>query len=234
MKLLRFIALLAAFLLLVEPLKSQPGPDYSLPCVTKTGQLAPGIVVDQDYPELRRMKNVGGSDGAGLCVFTSIAHSFDWHAMPWGRYFREWMRKRPGGGWAEKVTNELRKYCQESRIEMPDVLQVYPTSEMKLPKIIDLMAEAVQAGHMVGMTYCYSPTSGRYGGTIAHMVNCVGARMGPDKNIWAILDNNYIDGIQWMDEKTLAKVFGGNGGGWFVAVLNRPDPPPVPRNVESK
>jgi len=126
----------------------------------------------------------------------------------------------------------LRKYCHDNNIDMPDIMQVTPTSDLKLPKIIDLMAETVQSGHMVGMTYCYSPTPGRYGGTIAHMVNCVGARMGPNKNIWAIMDNNYIDTIQWMDEATLAKVFGGNGGGWFVAVLNRPDPPPIPKNAE--
>lgn len=231
MKLIRFAVLLIVFLACVEPLKSQPN-NFTLPCVTKTGMLAPGIVVDTDYPESRRMKNVGGSDGAGLCVFTSMAHAFDWHSLEFGREFREWMRRRPGGGWAEKVTRELRAFCAERNIDMPDILQVYPTSEMKLAKIIDLMAETVQSGHMVGLTYCYSPTPGRYNGTIAHMVNCVGARLGPQRNIWAILDNNYIDGIQWMDEATLAKVFGGNGGGWFIAVLNRPDPPPVPRNAE--
>ncbi len=232
MKLLRFVALFLVLLVCIEPLKSQAPSGYSLPCVTKSGQLAPGINVDTDYPEIRRMRNVGGSDGAGLCVFTSIAHSFDWHSIDWGRDFREWMRKRPGGGWSAKVTRELQTYCDSKQIAVPEILQVYPTSELKLPRILDLLAEAVNSGHMCGITYCFSPTPQRYQGTIAHMVNCVGARLGPQRNIWAIMDNNYIDSIQWMDEATFSKVFSGNGGGWFIAVLNRPDPPPVPRNAE--
>lgn len=193
-----------------------------------TGVLSPGVEVDCDIPFYRLLKNVGGSDGAGLCVFTSIEHFFDWFNMKQHLGFRKHMEGRPGGGWPEKVTRELREYCNQKRIEMPDILQVTNGN-------IDLLAEAVQSGHMTGITYCYSPT-GRYRGqTIAHMVNCVGARVGPNK-LWAILDNNYVkpeEGlIEWMDEATFKKVWLNNGGGWFITVLNRPDPPPIPTNEE--
>ena len=194
------------------------------PVTTPTGVLAPGVEIDCDLPAYRHMKNVGGSDGSGLCVFTSIEHAFDWHHMTKHLGFRKYMEGRPGGGWPEKVTRELRDYCQKRGIEMPDMLQVTNGN-------IDLLAEAVQTGHMAGVTYCFSPT-GRYNGQrIAHMVNCVGARVGPEK-LWAILDNNYIGSIEWMDEATFKKVWLGNGGGWFVTILNRPDPPPIPVNEE--
>ena len=195
---------------------------------TPNGILAPGVEIDCDLPHYRCLKNVGGSDGSGLCVFTSIEHFLDWFSMKEYLGFRKYMEGRPGGGWPEKVTKELRAYCEKRKLEMPDILQVTNGN-------IDLLAEAVQSGHMCGVTYCYSPT-GRYNGQrIAHMVNCVGARVGPNK-LWAILDNNYVkpeEGlIEWMDEATFKKVWLGNGGGWFITVLNRPDPPPIPRNEE--
>lgn len=192
--------------------------------VTQSGILAPGVEVDCDLPASQHTKNVGGSDGAGLCVFTSIKHSFDWHGMRDHMAFRKYMEGRPGGGWPEKVVRELREFCSKSRLEMPDILQVTNGD-------INMLYEAVQSGHMAGVTYCYSPT-GRYNGQrIAHMVNCVAARVGPNK-LWAILDNNYIGTIEWMDEPTFKRVWMGNGGGWFVAILNRPDPPPIPVNEE--
>ena len=142
------------------------------------------------------------------------------------------MTHKPGGGWPEKVVSMLKAYCQERNIEMPEIVNVTPAQDTPKATVVNLLAEAVQAGNMCGITYSYSPTPGRYQGQIAHMVNCVGARLGPQRNIWAIMDNNYIDTIQWMDEATFVKVFGGNGGYWFVAVLNRPDPPPIPKNAE--
>lgn len=206
--------------------------DPRVPANTKSGELAPGIVVDCDYPLHRRMKNVGGSDGAGLCVFTSIEHFLDWFHMTKHLGFREWMRSKPGGGYPEKVTRTFRDYCKEKGLPMPDLLQVTTTNQMPLKRVIDLMAEAVQNGYMVGATYCYSPTRRYNGQTIAHMVNIVGARVGPGKNLWVVLDNNYIDELEWMDEATFEKVFSGNGGGWWLTLLNEADPPPIPRNKE--
>lgn len=218
--------LLFSFIAFVLQLPSYATADqvFGQASVSDGAMLNANTIADIDYPKYRHMKNVGGSDGSGLCVFTSIEHAFDWHGMKEHLGFRKWMERRQGGGWPEKVTRELRAYCQEKRIEMPDILQVTNGN-------LDLLAEAVQSGHMAGITYCYSPT-GRYGGaTIAHMVNCMAARVGPNK-LWAVMDNNYPGSYEWMDEPTLNRIWRNNGGGWFVIVLNRPDPPPIPRNGE--
>lgn len=217
---------LFAFVAFIVQLPSYAVADqvFGAASVSDGAMLNANTIADIDYPKYRHMKNVGGSDGSGLCVFTSIEHFFDWHNMKDHLGFRKWMERRPGGGWPEKVTRELREYCQQKRIEMPDILQVTNGN-------IDLLAEAVQSGHMAGVTYCFSPTR-RYGGaTIAHMVNCMAARVGTEK-LWAIMDNNYPGSYEWMDEATFKRVWLGNGGGWFVIVLNRPDPPPIPRNED--
>lgn len=219
-----FAAVAAAIQLPGYALADQVYGDGFKATVTQSGVLSPGVEVDCDLPNFRHMKNVGGRDGAGLCVFTSIEHLLDWHHMTKHLGFRKFMQGELGGGWPEKVTKMLRKYCEDKHIDMPDILQVTNGN-------IDLLAEAVQSGHMAGVTYCKSPT-GRYdGATIAHMVNCVAARVGPEK-LWAILDNNYPGTIEWMDEATFKRIWNGNGGGWFIVLLNQPDPPPVPRNGE--
>ena len=61
-----------------------------------------GTEVDCDLPAERHLQARGGSDGAGLCVFTSIAMAADWCSEPPLVDFRDWMRRRPGGGYPGK------------------------------------------------------------------------------------------------------------------------------------
>jgi hypothetical protein len=180
-----------------------------------------GTEVDCDLPIDRHQRNMGGSDGAGLCVFTSIGMAADWCSETPLVDFRDWMRRRPGGGYPEKVTRMIRELCKERGIAEPRYLQLQGDD-------VELLAQAVRQSHLACVTYSRSPT-GRYGGQrIAHMVNCVAARAGSSRH-WAILDNNYPGSIEWMSEDEFRASYTGLGGGWAVILLKE-GPPPVPRN----
>lgn len=191
---------------------------------TTTGNVAnDGTQAQIDFPHKRRVKNVGGRDGAGLCVFTSIGMQADWQDVDAMKAFQKFMRSRPGGGHPTKVRDMAEQLCQEQGVPVPDYLQVEGDD-------LELIAKAIANGHMVAVTYSRSPT-GRYNGQrIAHMVNLVAARAGPQK-LWGVLDNNYIDEIEWMTEEQFKQSYTGMGGGWSVILLDA-GPPLPPKNRE--
>ena len=188
-----------------------------------------------DFPWALWQKNTGGRDGAGLCVFTSAHHSCGvWADDALSVRFLEFMRTQPGGGYPDKfkamVTRFIEKENAERRkqnlpaISEPPYIQIESTNKQEF---MDLMARALDNGHMPAITYSYSP-SGRYNGQqIAHMVNLVAARVGANK-LWGFMDNNYR-GVEWMDEDTAWRVISKMGGAWAIIFLN-PGPPPVPHN----
>ena len=53
-----------------------------------------------DLPASEHLKNVGGRDGSGLCVFTSVEHSGRWQNVEQLTGFQSKMKKEDGGGWA--------------------------------------------------------------------------------------------------------------------------------------
>lgn len=173
-----------------------------------------------DLPGDLHLKNVGGSDGAGLCVFTSLAHSARWQNIPVLEDFRDWMRKYPGGGYPEKVDRMIAKCCQERSQPVPEYIQIEGQD-------LEVLKLACRTGRMPGVTYSRSPT-GRYGGgTIAHMVSLPHA----DDEWFCVLDNNYPgdSNYEWMTPEEFKKTYAGGGSGWSVIFLN-PSPPPYPRN----
>ncbi|TXH57491.1 MAG: hypothetical protein E6Q97_04345 [Desulfurellales bacterium] len=183
--------------------------------------LQDGTEVDVDFPVERHQKNKGGSDGAGLCVFTSIGQAADWHGIEKFVDFRDYMTRFPGGGYPSKVDQYVKRLAQDRGIAVPRYLQIESND-------LEIIADAVQRGHMVSVTYCRSPT-GRYGGQrIAHMVNCVAARAGPLK-AWAIHDNNYVGAnqIEWMTETQFKQTYTGMGGGWAFIWLDPGPPAPL-------
>ena len=180
-----------------------------------------GTEVHIDLPAERHQKNVGGRDGAGLCVFTSIGMAADWAGETVLIDFRDWMRQHPGGGYPSKVDRMITQLCKERNAAPPAYLQIQSND-------LELLAQAVRQGHLASVTYCRSPT-GRYGGQrVAHMVNCVAARAGGQR-LWAVLDNSYPGTIEWMTEEQFRAAYTGLGGGWAVPLLQA-GPPPVPRN----
>jgi hypothetical protein len=127
------------------------------------------------------------------------------------------MKKYPGGGYPEKVDQMVERLCKEKRATKPKYLQVQGND-------VEILKVACRSGKMPSITYCWSPT-GRYRGTVAHMVNLVHV----DNKWWGILDNNFPENIEWMNETEFKRAYLGKGGGWAVILLN-PGPPPMPTN----
>jgi hypothetical protein len=198
----------------------RPCPRY-YPEAVVAGNVAPdGTEVQLDLPSNLHLKNRGGSDGAGLCVFASLTHSGRWAEDSTFKGLFEYMWTRPGGGYPEKVDRIVHQYCTEKGVPKPSYLQVEG-------KDLEVLKSATKNGLMPGVTYSYSPT-GRYGGQhIAHMVTLVHL-----DDTWAgILDNNFPGTVEWMTPTEFQKTYTGGGNGWSVILL-KDGPPPVPHNAK--
>lgn len=184
------------------------------------GDIAPnGNEIALDLPRMCRVKNRGGSDGKGLCVFASAKHSAVWaHVEPLEEIF-EYMWTRPGGGWPDKLKQTILDICREKGEPPPRFIN-YEGRELSVLRV------AIDNGHMPGITY-YRSASGRYSGQrISHMVSLVHL-----DDQWAgILDNNFPGEIEWVDVRTFHEVWtGGQGNGWAFILIS-PGPPPPPKN----
>lgn len=169
--------------------------------------------VQIDYPHQQCDKNVGGTDGAGLCVFTSIQYAARWQNEEGLLHFQKDMRKERGGGWPEKVDKMIAKYGRRGDGQPVQYLQ-YEGKDLAVLKA------ALQSGRMPAVTY-----SGRdgvfYRSPIAHMVCIVHC-----SDRWvALRDNNFVgeNQILWMSPQQFLERY----SGWCVILL-RPGPPPVP------
>ncbi len=177
---------------------------------------ADGTELQCDLPGDQHLKNCGGSDGAGLCVFTSISHSARWQNVDVLKDFRDWMRHHPGGGYPKKVDQMIASICKEKGVPRPDYVQAEGSG-------LEILKAACKSGRMPGVTYSFSPT-GRYGGArISHMVSLPHA----DDRWFVVLDNNFPQTYEWMSPAEFQKTYTGGGGGWCVVLLS-PAPPPPP------
>lgn len=170
-----------------------------------------------DLPVSQRKRNVGGRDGAGLCVFTSIMHAARWQNEPLLQNFQQDMQQERGGGYPEKVDTMIAKYGKGTR---------YMQYEGRDDAILEA---AIRSGRMPSVTY--NGRDPHYGNqSIAHMVSLVGYDR---KNNWAcVLDNNFIGEkeLVWLSlEDFLSRWRGGGSMGWTVVLLT-PPPPPPPHN----
>lgn len=173
-------------------------------------------------PQSQRLHNKGGSDGSGLCVFTSIDHAARVSNVPALVGFRDWMTKYPGGGYPSKVDTMIAKICKDRGLDPPAYVQVEGMD-------LDVLQKACESGRMPAITYSVSATK-RYGGQwIAHMVNLTHS----DGTNWGILDNNYEKEIEWLNTTEFKRTYYGKGKGWCVILLN-PGFPPDPKNVRQK
>lgn len=171
-----------------------------------------GREIATDLPPSQHLKNTGGSDGAGLCVFTSIDHAARWQNVEPLIGFRDYMTHYPGGGYPQKVDQYIPKKAGGK-----DVEYVQFTDGNTEPLYL-----ALHTNRMPCITYGYSP---RYGGNISHMVNLVYL----DEKWACILDNNFPGTYEWVEHKEFLRRWKMGGGGWSVVLLN-PGAPPVPHN----
>jgi hypothetical protein len=180
---------------------------------TPGGPVSPsGAPATVDLPASQHMKNVGGSDGAGLCVFTSVEHSARWQAIHQLDGFQNWMRRRPGGGWPQKLDQMLERYCAERRVELPPYIQHTGGDE-------SFLRLALKTDRFPCVTY-----AGRddfYRSRIAHMVNLAHL----DDSVAAIVDNNRPGVWLWMTRDEFLYRWRDMQGGWAVVFLDAPPPP---------
>lgn len=176
-----------------------------------------------DLPKRFHLRNRGGSDGYGLCVFASLQHASLWQHIWATTDIFPWMFTRPGGGYPEKVDRVIKQMCAEKQAPVPAYVQVQNRD-------LEILKLACRTGRMPSVTYNYSPT-GNYGGQlIDHMVTLAHA-----SDAWfGVLDNNFPQVIEWMDPQTFLKVYTRHGrrNGWSVIFLD-PGPPAPPRNASA-
>lgn len=136
------------------------------------------------------MRNTGGSDGSGLCVFTSMQHTFRYQNLPYDD-FRRWMERHPGGGWPEKVDQMIQRYCKDKNLPEPNYVHIVGTSNYRMA--VNILKEALRQGYLPCITWgtdCTTYNNSR----IAHMVNVVYL----DDEWGAICDNNAPNRILWV------------------------------------
>jgi hypothetical protein len=172
------------------------------------GPIAPDgkTKVTIDFPTALRALNTGGSNGAGLCVFTSIMHTARWQKETALEDFQTLMMKERGGGWPAKVDAMIAKYAPG-------------TDYFQYEGIDPIAIKAALAGSRLP-SITYNGRDPHYKGWISHMVNCVHY----DDKWVAILDNNFIgeNDIVWMTPAEFQERWRGKGSGWVVILLKEP------------
>lgn len=176
-----------------------------------------GVRIACELPNEWHIRNRGGSDGSGLCVFASCSHAGRWQNEPVFAGLFEWMWRYPGGSWPQKTQQKIEQLAKEKGLPAPDYLQVEDAD-------LELLKAACRSGRMPGVTYCTSAT-GRYGGRrIAHMVSLVHA----DDRHFVVLDNNFPgeNQYEWLSPDEFRRTYMCNGkAGWSVVLLSPPPPP---------
>lgn len=200
----------ALMVLFLVPAAALAGPFDTTP-----GPVSPaGVRAVVDLPASEHMKNTGGSDGLGLCVFTSIQHSARWQGLYELEGFRAYMEVRPGGGYPKKVDQTLAAFCASRNIQVPLYIQHTGGDEA----FLDL---CLKTGRCPGVTY--AGADGYYSGGIDHMVNLNHL----DPSVASIVDNNRVRSWVWMSRSDFLSRWRARGGGWAFVFL-APPPPPYP------
>ncbi len=150
-------------------------------------------------PREHRPNNVGGSDGSGLCVFTSIQYASWYQNEPKLKDFQKHMRSEPGGGYPSKVDKMIEKYGKDCK---------YIQYEGKDPSVLELI---LKTGRVPCITWQAN-----------HMLNCVAL----NEKQGAIVDNNAPDKVQWFPRASFVSKWTQGGGGWAVCLLASPPAPP--------
>mgnify|MGYP002778048846 CR=1 FL=1 len=204
----------------------QPGPVVAAFNPTRGPVSADGVRATCDLPASLHIRNVGGSDGAGLCVFTSAQHAATWQHVRSLDGFREWMRRRPGGGWPEKFDQMVAAFCREKKVAIPQYQQHTGGDD----EWLDL---AMKTGRLVSVTYAgmddfYRDRWGRPA-AVAHMVNLAHL----DATRAAIIDNNRPGVWVWMTRAEFLKRWRDMNGGWAFVLLDAPPPPHPAQPVDA-
>lgn len=232
---MRCFGLSAVFLLFVAvlPIPASAGDPFAVGFTPTTTPTFMGVRAVADLPVSQQHKNTGGSDGNGLCVYTSAWHACLWQSVTDLYGLRKYMESHQGGSYPKKFDEDVAAFCKSKGIEIPGYVQHTGGDEA-------FLRLALKTGRMVCITYCGVDGSESYGKQVVpHMVNLVYL----SKDYGAILDNNFIGRLLWMTHDELLARWNGVrpdgkpylvsdgrkqfpiGGGWAIAFLNSPPAP---------
>lgn len=176
-----------------------------------------GVTARVDLPASQHMRNTGGSDGprgpgsgSGLCVWTSLEMAGEAQGIEPLKGLQKWMTYRPGGGYPQKVTSLLPKFCESKGVKTPAYIQHTGGDA----EFLDLV---IKTGRFLSVTY--GGYDDFYRGYVAHMVNCPHI----DPQYMCFIDNNRPGSWVWgTREEGLKRWTMGGNGGWAVAFLDNP------------
>lgn len=212
---------------LPNPYQPNPSPSPWGAISAAVGPTAPdGTVPQIKLPRQLHIRNTGGSDGAGLCVFASVSHSAHWADVEVLEGLFDWMKRHPGGGTPRKLKRMIERLCEEKGVPVPRYVQF----EGDADEALAIMQLACATGRMPACTYYRSPT-GRYRGRrISHMVSIAHA----DEKWVAVLDNNYPGSLEWMTHSEWQRCASYRGNVWVAVLLdNGPPPLALPNQYDS-
>jgi hypothetical protein len=119
---------------------------------TRGGPISPDgrVLITAYLPLNQRMFNRGGSDGAGLCVYTSVTMAARYQREERLLGLREYSEKRAGGSWPEKLARDIETVA-------PGVPWLnYEGSSFEVVKAAlasERMASISIPGHMLNVVY---------------------------------------------------------------------------------
>lgn len=188
--------------------------------IEANGPVLNGQPIDVELPQRFHLKNRGGSDGSGLCVFASLSHAGVWHNDPVSQGMFQFMFTRPGGGYPSKVDAMYQAAARQAGKPVPEYIQ-HTGGDMEFLKL------AIKTGRYPSVTYAgYDGVY--YAGRVAHMVNLVHL-----SDQWAAIhDNNYPGKWLWMSPSEFESRWKAMGGGWAVVLLKPGKPPEVSEKTE--
>lgn len=209
----RFVLVLSLSLVAVESARGQSPREV----VTREPAYN-GARADAPVPPTLHEKNEGGSDGKGLCVYTSMLINGRYQQVPdltsgKGSDYWKWIKSRPGGSYPEKWAKDMAEYERRFGRKLP-----YSSYVGTDPAVLERVSKAgvpMGATMNTGLQYNWQK--------IAHMISLISFKVG---GFACVVDNNFPGAYSWMSDKEFMRRQDG-GKVWAMWWL-RPAPPPAP------
>jgi hypothetical protein len=171
-----------------------------------------GRTANAPVPTQLHVKNEGGSDGAGLCVYASVVINGAYQGVADLAGLKEsalWRRakSRPGGSYPQKLAADIdATYGPDA----PKYAQYYGPDSNVLDQWSG-QGYPIGATMNTGRQYGYKP--------IAHMVSLIHYREGENA---CVVDNNFPGVYSWMPSAEFVRRWKTAGDGWAFIWLQKP------------